>query len=107
MERKSGKMVKSCFFLFSFFFFKASNKFLISEFFFPFGQILFNLARAFKAHHKENLCFLSFLGSPLATYLIILCLEKEIIVLEKKSLEEVVNFGFKYLYEPWSGAITK
>ena len=57
----------------------------MSEFFFRFGQILFNLARALKAHHKENLCFLSFLSSPLITYLIILCLENEIIVLEKKS----------------------
>ena len=56
----------------------------MSEFFFRFGQILFNLARALKAHHKENLCFLSFLSSPLITYLIILCLENEIIVLEKK-----------------------
>ena len=85
MERKSGKMAKSSFFVFVFFFFKASNKFLISEFFFRFGQILFNLARAFEAHHKENICFLRFLSSPLITYLIILCLEKEIIVLEKKS----------------------
>ena len=55
------------------------------NFFFRFGQILFSLARTFVAHPEENLCFLSFLRSPLITYLIILCLEKEIIVLEKKS----------------------
>ena len=76
----------------------------MSDFFF--GQILFNLTRTFEAHHGENLCFLSFLMSPLITYLIILCLEKEIIILEK-SLQEVLNFGCKNLYEPWGGAITK
>ena len=37
--------------------------------------------------------------SLLITYLITLSLEKEIIVLEK-SLEEVLNFGSKNLYEP-------
>ena len=34
--------------------------------------------------------------------LITLSLEKEIIVLEK-SLEKVLNFGSKNLYEPWNG----
>ena len=37
--------------------------------------------------------------SPFITYLITFNLEKEIIVLEK-SLEKVLNFGSKNLYEP-------
>ena len=40
--------------------------------------------------------------SPFITYLITFNLEKEIIVLQK-SLEKVVNFGSKNLYEPWNG----
>ena len=41
-----------------------------------------------------------FFMSLLIAYLLTLRLEKEIIVLEK-SLEEVLNFGSKNLYEPW------
>ena len=53
-------------------------------FFFRFGQILFNLVHTFSLHREKSL-FLRFLRSVLITYLITLSLEKEIIVLEKKS----------------------
>ena len=69
MERKSGKMVKSVEFFF-FFFFKASNKFLISEFFFISVNLIQSRPYVCSASWK-NLCFLSFLMSPLITYLII------------------------------------
>ena len=73
-------------------FFKATNKCVISNFFF--------LARTFAAHHEKTFKFASVcLRSPLITYLITVCLEKVIIVLEK-SLEEALNFGFKNMYEP-------
>ena len=86
----------------------CSNKFLISEFFFRIGQILFNLARAFKAHHKESFCFLSFFKVSFDHHLFDnLVSGKRNHYFGKKSLEEVLNFGFKNLYEPWSGAITK
>jgi len=52
----------------------------------------------FGMHHKKAL-FLCCLRSLLVTYMIILSLEKEVIVLEK-NLEKVLNFGYKNLYEP-------
>ena len=62
-----------------FFFF---NKCFISEFFCRFCQILFNLACMLTAHHEK--CFVpALLRSLLITYLIILSLEKETIVLKR------------------------
>ena len=81
MEIKSGKMAKRLDFFQSYMY----NKCLICDFFFHFSQILFNL----------HLCSLFF---SVLTYLITLSMEKEIVVLEK-SLEKVLNFGFKNLYE--------
>ena len=49
--------------------------------------------------HHEKACFLYFSRSLLISYSITLSLEKEIIVLEK-SVEKVLNFGSKNLYEP-------
>ena len=57
------------------FFFQSYNKYFINEFFFRFGQILFNIARMFVAHQR-------FLRSLLIPYLITLSLKKEIFVLE-------------------------
>ena len=67
-------------------------------FFCRFGQILFNLARTF-ASWKQAL-FPRFLRSVLIACLIAWSLEKEMIVLEKYSVEKVLNVGSKYLYEP-------
>ena len=58
------------------------------NFFFRAGQILFNLACTFAAHHGKGFVSSFFLRSLLITHLITLSLEKEIIVLEK-SLEKV------------------
>ena len=66
---KSGKMVKSV----GFFFFKSTAASQVN--FFRFGQIVFNLARTFAAHHKEA-TFLGLLRSLLINYLITLNLEK-------------------------------
>ena len=49
MEIKSGKTVKNL----EVFFFKATTSAFRSEFLFQFGQILFNLARTFVAHHEK------------------------------------------------------
>ena len=49
--------------------------------------------------YREKAWFLYFSRSLLISYSITLSLEKEIIVLEK-SLEKVLNFGSKNLYEP-------
>ena len=80
-----------------------------SEWSFSRGQILFFLARIQEVHvarwllyvclHREKAWFLYFSRSLLISYSITLSLEKEIIVLEK-SLEKVLNFGSKNLYEP-------
>ena len=51
-------------------FFQSNHKCFISECFFRFGQILFNLARTF-AVHRENSFFSAFLRSLLITYLIV------------------------------------
>ena len=77
MEIKFGKMVKSIEF------FKATSN--LEMICFRFGQILFNLARLFAAHHEKSFVSAFFKVS----YLITLGLEKEIIVLIKagKSLE--------------------
>ena len=50
-------------------------------------------------HHEKSFAP-ALLKSLLITYLIILSLEKEIIVLEK-GLEKVFNFGLKNLSEPF------
>ena len=66
----SGNMVQSLEFFFSVvLFFQSYNKCFISEFFFRFSRIFFNLARAF-AECREAL-FLPFLTSLLITYLVI------------------------------------
>ena len=77
------------------------------KFFFRFGQTLFDLARTFAVHHEKALLLRQFFKTVLRlfnAYLIILSLEKEIIVLEK-SLEKVLKFGSKNLYEPCHGWI--
>ena len=77
MEIKSGKMVKNlevCLL-------KKKTSALEVKFF-PFGEIFFNLTLKFGMHHKKAL-FLCCLRSLLVTYMIILSLEKEVIVLEK------------------------
>ena len=79
---KSGKMLKSLEFFFSFS--KLQQEIYKWFFFFRFGQILFNLVHTFSLHREKSL-FLRFLRSVLITYLITWCLGKEIIVLEKKS----------------------
>ena len=72
-------------------FFEKVISVLKVNFFFRFCQILFNLACMLTVHHEK--CFVpALLKSLLITFLIILSLEKEIIVLEK-GLEEVFNFG--------------
>ena len=54
-----------------------------------FGQILFSIGCTFAAHYKKKLCSYVFLKSILITCVIILSLEKEIIVLGKKSGESL------------------
>ena len=54
--------------------------------------------RTFAVHH-EKAWFLRFSRSLLNTYLFSLCLEKKVYCF-RKSLEKVVNFGSKNLYEP-------
>ena len=76
-------------------FFKATCKWNI----FRFGQFLFNLVHTLTAHHEKKLCS-CILKSILITYLITISLEKEIIVLEK-SLEKVLSYRSRNLYEPW------
>ena len=96
----SGNMVQSLEFFFVVLFFQSYNNCFISEFFFRFSRILFNLARAF-AECREAL-FLPFVTSLLITYLVITSrLAKEIIV-----VENVLNFGSKHLYEPWIKQLT-
>ena len=75
----SGKMVKIVKF-----FFQSYNNCFISDSIFRFGQIVFTLARTFAVHREKGVVS-SFLRSVLITYLITSSLEKEIIVLEKKS----------------------
>ena len=57
---------------------------LYKWFFFRFGQILFNLVHTCALHREKSL-FMRFLRSVLITYLLNWSLEKEIIVLGKKS----------------------
>ena len=60
---------KSLEFLFCFvLFFESYNKCLINEFVFGFGQILFDLARLFAAHHERSFVP-AFLRSLLITFL--------------------------------------
>ena len=66
---------------------------------FPFwSNVIFNLARSFAAHHEKAL-FLRILRSLFIIYLKTMSLEKEVTVF-KKSLEKVLNFGSRNLYEP-------
>ena len=66
-------------------FFLQSYKVVLDKWnLFCFIQILFNLTLMFAVHLEKTL-FLHFLRSVLMTYLITLSLEKEIIILEKKS----------------------
>ena len=92
MEIKSGKMVKSLEFVFLGFF-KATTSALEVKCFLFWSNLI-----------QSRPCVCStpcvFFMSLLIAYLLTLRLEKEIIVLEK-SLEEVLNFGSKNLYEPW------
>ena len=90
---KSGKMVQILDF-----FFKATTSALYVIFFFRFGRILFNLARTFALRHGKKLCPCFFevpinhlfdnLESGNRNYSF------------GKSLEKVLHFGFKNLYEP-------
>ena len=64
---------------------------------FCFIQTLFNLTLTFAVHLEKTL-FLRFLRSALITYLITLSLEKEIIILEKKSGQ-----SFKFWIQKWTG----
>ena len=67
--------------------------------FLRFGQISFNLARAFAVHHEESFVpafFKVYIDS--ITYLITSRLKKKLLFW-KKSLEKVLNFGSKNLYE--------
>jgi len=94
VEIKYGKIVKSLEF---FFLYSKLQQVLIywKRNIFCFGEILFHLACVFTAHHAKSFVP-AFFMSVLITYLIMLSLEKEIIVLEK-SLEKVLNFGSKNL----------
>ena len=95
--KKSGKqMVKSLEF-----FFQSYGKCFRSETF-SFLVKSYSFSCMFAAHHAKSFVWLRFFMSPFITYLITFNLEKEIIVLEK-SLEKVLNFGSKNLYEPWNG----
>ena len=58
------KVLSFCFVLF----FESYNKCLINEFVFCFGQILFDLARLFAAHHERSFVP-AFLRSLLITFL--------------------------------------
>ena len=60
--------------------------------------MLFNLACTFAVHHEKSFVPAVLFKSLFFDYLITLSLEKESIVLEK-SLEKVLNFGSKNLYE--------
>ena len=123
IEVKSGKLVTSLEFFF--FFFQSYNKCLISEFFpvvksYSISPVLktFNYRmRSFiilLCPHctvvtfvvtvrlqcvMKKAWFLRFSRSLLITYLFSLCLEKKVYCFGK-SLEKVVNFGSKNLYEP-------
>ena len=83
------------------FFFQSYGKCFRSE---TFSVLVksYSFSRVFAAHHAKSFVWLHFFMSPFITYLITFNLEKEIIVLEK-SLEKVLNFGSKNLYEPWNG----
>ena len=78
---KFGKMVKSLF--------SKLQRILSKWNLFCFGQIVFNFARTFAAHHKKKLCSCVFFKSLLLTYLITLSLEKESIVLVKSLIRNV------------------
>ena len=78
-------------------FFESYNKFFRSFFVFVLGESYSILAVGLQCIMK-NALFLPCYGL-LITYLIILSLGKKNIVLEK-SLEKVLNFGSKNLYEP-------
>jgi len=81
-------------------FFLSCSKCFISEFFFRFAEILFNLARTFAAHHEKSFVPVVFLRS----------IDHLFDNLESgkrnycfgKSLAKVLNFGSKNLYEPWT-----
>ena len=84
---KFGKMVK-----------KMAKSFISVFFFFRFGQIFFNLARAFAAASREKFCSCFFKVCIDHLFDNLQSGKKEIIVLEK-SLEKALNFGFKNLYK--------
>ena len=91
---KSGKMVKSLEL-----FFESYNKFFRS-FFFCFRRILFNLGGRFAVHYEK--CFVPALLWSIDHLFNNFESGKKNIVLEK-SLEKVLNFGSKNLYEHWMG----
>ena len=93
MEIKSGKMVKSRFF------FQSHNKCFRSDTFFVLVESYSISPVCLQRIMKKSFVPAFRIRSLLITYLITLSLEKEIIVLEK-SLEKVLNFGSKILFEP-------
>ena len=90
MEIKSGKMVKSLEF-----FFKAAT----SNTFFVWVKSYSSSPVCLQRIVKKGYVPAFLIRSLLITYLITSSLEKEIIVYEK-SLEKVLNFRSKSLYEP-------
>jgi len=97
IEVKSGKMVKSL----EFFSFQSYNKCFISEIFFVLVKS-YSISPRLRLHRiMKKALFLRFLRSLSLAYLITLSPEKEIIVLEK-SMEKVLNYRSKNLYEPWN-----
>ena len=92
---KNGK--QSCFFVVV----GGSTSALIMSKTLLFCSVLFNLTRTFATHHERSFVPV-FLRSLLITYLITLCLEKEVFVFGKKSLEKfwILNFGSKICTNP-------
>ena len=73
------------------FFFKTATSAFLCEFFFCFDQTLLNLARMFAAHQRFSKVSVNHLfDNP----------DSEKKFLLEKSLERVLYFEFKILYEP-------
>ena len=79
------------------FFFSKLQQVLYKWNLFRFGQILFNLDHTFAAHHERSFVP-AFLKVSIDHLFDNLSLEKEIIVLEK-SMEKILNFESKNLYD--------
>ena len=76
-------------------FFQSYSKCFISEIFFIVVKFYSILPIHNFAVHRKRAFFLHVLRSVLITYLITSSLEKEIVIVLEKSLENVVNFGSK------------